>query len=96
MRSFALAALAFLTLGVFSFAAPTPILNDREILIEINDRESLIETNDHENLIEIDAEAEAWVKRADSYDNDKCLDSILHEVIETIEVVIDEISKLFF
>jgi len=78
MRSFALAALAFLTLGVFSFAAPTPILNDRESLIEIN------------------AEAEAWVKRADSYDNNKCLDSILHEVIETVEVVIDEISKLFF
>jgi len=32
MRSFALAALTFLTLGVFSFAAPTPSRNDGAIV----------------------------------------------------------------
>jgi len=79
MRSFALVALTFLTLGIFSFAAPVPNGGNSDGLV----------------TVDVDADVDIDIlKRADSHDNDKCLDSILHEVIEVVEVVIDEISEL--
>ena len=79
MRSFALAALTFLTLGIFSFAAPLPNGSNSRGLVDV----------------EVEADVDVRVKRADSHNDDKCLDSILNEVIEVVEVVIDEISESF-
>jgi len=76
MRSFALTALAFLTLGVFSFAAPTPVTGDRDVTVVAN----------------ADVPVNVNVRRDDS--EDKCLDSILDDVVSAVDSVLEKIDHL--
>ena len=79
MRSFALSALAFLTLGAFSAAAPTPVARSPSVVsIKVGKRVDV-----------------ATGKRGSSKDDDdKCLGDILDGVISDVTDIIDEICKL--
>lgn len=73
MRSFALAALTFLTLGVSSFAAPTPIPNDSSLLdVEAEAKVGVnVRRGDYDDsLVSIDADVgvDVNVRRGD-YDD---------------------------
>jgi len=78
MRSFGLAALTFLTLGIFSFAAPTPVPNGGLVNADVKaDVEVNVKRGDHES----------------HGDHDLSLVDILDEVVESVEVIIDKIRE---
>lgn len=88
MRSFALAALTFLTLGVFSFAAPTPILDNNNINVIKTDPDAVtnvkVGRGDHGDSKHDDSEK----------DDSTSLEEILHKLIVDVEHVIDAVGKL--
>ena len=77
MRSFALTALAFLTLGAFSAAAPTPYHGDDVGLIDVD----------------ADVHAGVDILKRGSSSHGKTLDAILDGVVSEVDGIISEISE---
>ena len=82
MRSFALSALAFLTLGAFSTAAPTPVARSPA-------KVGVAAT------VQTRAEVATGKRGSSKDDDDKCLGDILDGIISDVTEIIDEICKLF-
>ena len=106
MRGFALSALAFLSFGIFAFAAPVPMPGggslvdvDVDANVDVRVRDILKADVNADvdvrarNLVSVDADVTADVRVRDS--NDQCLDGIISGVISDVGNVIDEIGGFF-
>ena len=90
MRGFTLSALAFLSFGIFAFAAPVPMPGGGSLIdVDVN-ADVDVRVRD---IIKADVNADVDVRVRDS--NDECLDGIISGVISDVGNVIDEIGGFF-
>ena len=90
MRGFTLSALAFLSFGIFAFAAPVPMPGGGSLIDVDVDADVDVRVRD---IIKADVNADVDVRVRDS--NDQCLDGIISGVISDVGNVIDEIGGFF-